>query len=149
MVGMWIQRGGFHLRMVVNITSMLLAIQNPVTIPVLGEVPIMKSSWRLRSVFRYENQRGSRHFFTLLEARSMWPWLSHMLIINSMKFLNLRGLAKWCSNLQQTIILTIYPAGAVRSIQWHDINGCALLALLETWPGLYSLFLAFFVFLIS
>ena len=39
---MWIQRGGFHLRMVVNITSMLLAIQNSVTIPVLGEVPIMR-----------------------------------------------------------------------------------------------------------
>lgn len=39
---MWIQRGGFRLKVMVNITHMLLAIQNPVTIPVLGEVPIMR-----------------------------------------------------------------------------------------------------------
>lgn len=56
----------------------------------------------------------------------MWPWLSHMPIINSHEIFKLGGLAKWCSNLQQTIILTIYPAGAVRCVQWHNINGCAL-----------------------
>lgn len=143
---MWIQRGGFRLKVVVNITLCFWPsrIQSPF---LFWEKSLLwDTSWKLRSVFHYENQRGGRHFFSLLEARDTWPWLSHMPIINSHESFYLEGLAEWCSNLQQTIILIMYPTGAMRSVQWHNVNGCALPWLfLKLDLDCIPLFLAFFV----